>query len=103
MLQKLRRADLTLMLPEAEPAPAGQQPLAGLSFVITGTLSRPRGEIQAWIESLGGKVTGSVSSKTSYLVIGEDPGGTKFNRAQALGLPMLDEAALQDLAGESEL
>ncbi|MGC9468887.1 MAG: NAD-dependent DNA ligase LigA [Anaerolineae bacterium] len=101
MVRKLRSAGFDLESAPPQEAETGPQPLAGLSFVITGTLSRPRSEIQKWIESLGGKVTGSVSSKTSYLVIGESPGGTKYNRALQLGLPILSEADLSELAGTS--
>ncbi len=98
MVRRLQEAGLSLE--RAEPAQAGArpQPFAGLTFVVTGTLSQPRGEIQDWIESLGGKVTGSVSTKTDYLVIGENPGGTKYRRAQELGTPMLREDALHALA-----
>ncbi len=97
MVEKLRRAGLRL---SAEvKTPTGAQPLAGLTFVITGTLSHPRDEVAAWIESLGGKVSGSVSQKTSYLIVGADPGGSKYNRAQALNTPMLTEEQLYALAG----
>jgi DNA ligase (NAD+) len=68
-------------------------------FVITGTLSRSRDDVKTWIESLGGKVAGSVSQKTSYLVIGADPGGSKYNLAQALNTPLLTEEQLYALAG----
>ncbi len=99
MISKLRAAGLTLQASATAPRAAGPQTLDGLTFVITGTLSLPRDEVRSWIESLGGKVSGSVTSKTDYLVIGGDPGGTKYNRAQALGTPMLTEDQLVDLAG----
>ena len=87
IVEKLRRAGVRL----AEEAPAEEvpQPLAGLTFVITGTLSRPREEVAEMIERYGGKVTGSVSRKTDYLIVGENPGGTKYRRAQELGVPIL--------------
>jgi DNA ligase (NAD+) len=99
MVATLRQAGLAL---EAAPAPTQPQarPLDGLTFVITGTLSRPRSEIQAWIEARGGRVTGSVSSRTDYLVIGDNPGGGKFNRAQALNTSVLTEPQLYQLASE---
>ncbi|MBN1878372.1 MAG: NAD-dependent DNA ligase LigA [Anaerolineae bacterium] len=101
MVEKLRQAGLRLRVaptPEsAVPSQTGPLPLKGLNFVITGTLSRPRDEVKAWIEARGGKVTGSVSSKTHYLIIGENPGGNKYNRAQQLNIPMLDETALYTL------
>ncbi|MGC9396674.1 MAG: NAD-dependent DNA ligase LigA [Anaerolineae bacterium] len=98
MVEKLRQAGVKLAA-ESKPVVEGEQPLADLTFVITGTLSLPRNDVKAWIESLGGKVTGSVSQKTSYLVIGTDPGGSKYNRAQALDTPLLTEEELYALAG----
>jgi len=98
IVEKLRRAGVKL----AEEAPvmeAGPQPLAGKTFVITGTLSRPREEIAAMIERAGGRVTDSVSRKTDYLVVGEAPGGTKYRRAQELGVPMISEDELMRMMG----
>jgi DNA ligase (NAD+) len=66
--------------------------------VITGTLpGMSREEATERIEAAGGKVTGSVSGKTDYVVAGEDPGGTKWNKAQKLGTEILDEDALREL------
>jgi DNA ligase (NAD+) len=70
--------------------------LAGKTFVITGTLSKPRDEIAGLIKSAGGKVTDSVSKKTDYVVAGESP-GSKLAKAQQLGITILDEAALNRL------
>ena len=97
MVDKLRQAGLRLESEGKAAAIVGEQPLVGLTFVITGTLSQPRNDVIAWIESQGGKVAGSVSQKTSYLVTGENPGGSKFNRAQALNIPMLNEDQLRAL------
>ena len=97
LLRKLRAAGVKLAA-TPQPTRVRETPLAGLSFVITGTLSRPRDEVADWITSQGGVVTGAVSKKTSYLVVGADPGGTKFSKAQQLGIPMIDEAGLQQLA-----
>jgi DNA ligase (NAD+) len=78
-------------LPIASEVDTSRLPLAGKTFVITGTLSAPRDEFKQRIESLGGKVSGSVSAKTSYLLCGED-GGSKRDKATALGVPVIDEA-----------
>lgn len=73
--------------------------LEGKTFVITGTLpSMGRSEAKEWIEARGGKVTGSVSKKTDYLVAGE-AAGSKLTKAQELGIPVLDEAALMAMDG----
>ena len=80
--------------------PAGPQPLAGLTFVVTGTLpTLSRDGAKEYIQYYGGKVSESVSKKTSYLVLGENP-GSKLDKAQELGVPVLDEAGLRRLAGE---
>ncbi|MGD2177953.1 MAG: NAD-dependent DNA ligase LigA, partial [Anaerolineae bacterium] len=94
-IEKLLRAGVKLER-EAPIEPSGG-PLEGLTFVITGTLSRPRSEIATLIETHGGHVTGSVSGNTDYLVVGESPGGTKYRRARELGTPMIDEAQLDEL------
>ena len=66
--------------------------------MITGTLSAPRDDIIERIEAAGGKVTGSISRKTDYLVAGEDA-GSKLDKARTLGVEVLDEAALDRLLG----
>jgi DNA ligase (NAD+) len=71
-------------------------PLAGLTFVITGTLSMDRDDMKALIEEKGGKVSGSVSAKTNYLVAGEG-GGSKRDKAESLGLNIISEDELQKL------
>ena len=74
-------------------------PLSGKSFVLTGTLpTMSREEATQTIQALGGKVTGSVSKKTDYVVAGADP-GTKLAKAQGLGIQVMDEAAFRKLVG----
>ena len=69
-----------------------QQPLAGKTFVLTGTLSMPRAELKDRLQSLGARVTGSVSKNTDFVVVGENP-GSKHDKAVKLGIAILDEAA----------
>jgi DNA ligase (NAD+) len=79
---------------------AGAKILSGSTFVITGTLSRPRRELKDLLENLGATVAGSVSSKTSYLVAGENAGG-KLAKARELGVKVLDEAGVMELLGSA--
>jgi DNA ligase (NAD+) len=97
VLEKLRAAGVRT---EAETIKvAGPQPLAGLTFVITGTLpTMSREQATELIEAYGGKVTGSVSSKTDYLLAGEKA-GSKLDRAEKLGVKVIDEATLRKMAG----
>lgn len=82
---------------ERKAARSGPQPLAGKTFVITGTLeAMSRDDAAARIEALGGKVTGAVSKKTSYLVVGAEA-GSKLDKARALGVAELDEASFLGL------
>ena len=97
LLSQLRAAGLD---PQEVQAQRGEL-LAGLNFVITGTLSRPRDEIKTQIEAQGGRVTGSVTGKTSYLVAGEDA-GSKLTRAEELEVTVLDEAGLEALIAEKQ-
>lgn len=86
--------------PEPEQATQAST-LAGLSFVITGTLSQPREVFEGLIRSHGGTLASSVSKKTSYVLTGANPGGSKFNKAQSLKVPLLAEASFMAmLAGE---
>ncbi|MBE6446181.1 MAG: NAD-dependent DNA ligase LigA [Alphaproteobacteria bacterium] len=76
------------------------QPFKGMSFVFTGTLSMPRDEAKARVQELGGKVSGSVSSKTAYVVAGEDP-GSKYTKAEKLQIPILNEENFKKLLDEA--
>lgn len=81
--------------PKAEGAP-GSATLRGKTFVLTGALSRPRGEVQARLEALGARVASSVSKRTDYLIAGENA-GSKLAKAEALGVTVVDEAGLAGL------
>ena len=77
-------------------------PLAGKTFVLTGTLpTRTRPEAEAIIKRLGGKVTGSVSKSTTYLLAGEEA-GSKLEKAKSLGIAIIDEAQLDTWMAETE-
>ncbi|HEV2873520.1 MAG TPA: helix-hairpin-helix domain-containing protein, partial [Thermoleophilaceae bacterium] len=92
LIEQLGRHGLQMV--EEGPAPPAEGPLVGKTVVLTGTmpnLTRP--DATARIEAAGGKVTGSVSKKTDYLVAGDDP-GTKLAKAQELGTEVLDEEGL---------
>ena len=94
ILQKLRDAGLNFKVESRTALPVGEQRLAGLTFVITGSLpTMSRDEATALIQTNGGKATGSVSKNTDYLVAGE-AAGSKLAKAEALGVPVLDEADL---------
>ena len=95
LLSRLNLAGVNMV--ETARSPAGELTLAGQTFVLTGTLSsQSRDEARRAVEALGGKVTSSVSKKTSYVVVGADP-GSKAERAVTLGVPTLDEAAFRKL------
>ncbi len=83
-------------LPIAAEADLSALPLAGKTFVITGTLSMDRDAMKEFIESKGGKVSGSVSAKTHFVLAGKG-GGSKRDKAEKLGVPILDEPALASM------
>ncbi|QDQ28883.1 NAD-dependent DNA ligase LigA [Chitinimonas arctica] len=96
VIEQMRAAGVSW--PEHEPSEAlASGPLLGKTLVVTGTLpTLSREDAKALIEAAGGKVAGSVSKKTNYLVAGE-AAGSKLDKAQELGVPILDEAGLQAL------
>jgi DNA ligase (NAD+) len=97
LVERLRDAGLQFEYQQTRPK-AG--PLDGLTFVLTGALPRlTREEAKARIEAAGGKVTGSVSKQTSYVVAGE-AAGAKLEKAQALAVPVIDERKLLEMIGE---
>ncbi len=97
LIERLQAAGLKLT-GERKVAAAGPQPLAGKTYVITGEISgMSRDEVQAKLEALGAKVTGSVSKKTTGLIAGAEPGASKLEKARASGVETLDEAAFLSL------
>jgi len=99
VLKELEALGLNFQSSRRPPSEAAAGPLAGKSLVLTGTLSISRDAAKAKILAAGGRVTGSVSSKTDYVVTGADP-GSKRAKAQKLGVPLLDEEQLFQLLGE---
>ncbi len=94
LLAKLKAAGVW---PKEAAKKAGAEPMAGLTFVLTGTLpDLSRDEAKAQIEAAGGKVAGSVSAKTNFLVAGE-AAGSKLTKAQELGVKVIDQAGLLKL------
>lgn len=90
--------------PLAAPSAAahGSLPLQGMTFVLTGTLpKRSRGDAEKLIKQLGGKVTGSVSKSTSFVLAGEEA-GSKLDKARQLNIPVIDETELERIAGVLE-
>ena len=81
---------------------SGPEPLGGMTFVLTGTLEGyTRSEAARVIEGLGGKVASSVSKNTHYVLVGENP-GSKLDRANKLGVKVIDEAAFESLIGNTD-
>ena len=97
VLKLLAERGVNPVEPVHETIAEGEGGLAGKIFVITGTLSQPRPDIQKAIEAAGGKVTGSVSKKTHYLVAGENTGQAKLTAAEKHGVQVVDEAGLDEL------
>ena len=100
VLERLREAGV--VLEEEQEGDAVPQTLAGLTFVLTGTLERhTRDEAKAALQAFGAKVSGSVSKKTSYVVAGA-AAGSKLAKAEQLGVPVLDEEALDRILETGE-
>jgi DNA ligase (NAD+) len=99
ILEKLRKAKVSLAKKEA-PVELGELPLAGQEFVVTGRLKAfPRSEAEARIKELGGAVGSSVTKKTTYLVVGADP-GSKLDKARSLSTKLLTEEEFLRLIGK---
>lgn len=100
LLSRLKQAGLNFA--DRKGSEERKKLLAGQTFVLTGKLSRfTREEATAIIQNLGGQVVSSVSSKTSYVIVGEAP-GSKFQKARSLGVPTLDESQFQELIDSSK-
>ncbi len=97
VIEKLKLAGVNMT---ADTRPKGTA-LAGKTFVITGTLSRPRDDVKRMIEDAGGRVSSSVSAKTDYLVCGESA-GSKRQKAADLGITIIEEASLADLLNSDD-
>jgi DNA ligase (NAD+) len=96
LVDRLRDAGVNMESQQPPPEAAAAGPLTGKTFVLTGTLpTLAREEATRLIEELGGKVSGSVSKKTTYVVAGEEA-GSKLQKAKDLGIPVLDEAAFRE-------
>ena len=105
VIERLRAAGVTMAAEVMAVGEAVPQVLAGLTFVLTGTLAASgmtRDEAGARLKAMGAKVSGSVSKKTSFVVAGESA-GSKYDKAVALGVPVLDEAALLHLLETGEV
>ena len=101
LVERLRAAGLNFEAPEGDEQP---KILAGLTVVVTGTLEGfSREEAEAAIKVRGGKSPGSVSKKTTAVVVGEGPGASKVSKAEELGIPVLDEAGFRTLLDTGEL
>ncbi len=105
VIERLRAAGVTMADEAAAPGEEVPQVLAGLTFVLTGTLTHSGmtlDEAGARLNAMGAKVSGSVSKKTSFVVAGENA-GSKYDKAVALGVPVLDEAQLLNLLETGEV
>ena len=102
VVDQLRAAGVHWAEHDGSAATSAPQPLAGKTFVLTGSLPTwSRDEAKAWIEAAGGKVSGSVSKKTDYVVAGEEA-GSKLDKARELNIAVLDEAGLRKLLPDAK-
>jgi len=99
VLEELKTHGLEISNPDFEGAGLGDRPFNGLTFVITGTLTVPRQEVEGLIERNGGHVAKSVSMKTDYVVLGESP-GSKFKKAQSLRIKTISYEYFKQMIDE---
>jgi DNA ligase (NAD+) len=101
IIEKLIKAGVKLEREKVEEASPEELPLAGLEFILTGKLeSFPRSEAEAKIKALGGKAGSDVTKKTSYVVVGADP-GSKLAKAEKLGIRTINEADFLELLNKT--
>jgi len=92
---------IQLLKPVNPKREVNASPFSDKRVVLTGTMSRPRGEIKEILENLGAKVSNSVSKKTDYVIVGEDP-GSKYEKAKTLGVKILSEEEMWKMIGEGD-
>ncbi len=102
---RVNRKKVQRLIKIIEPHPPEKEerirsPFTGKTVVLTGTMKKSRGEIKAMLERLGAKVTGSVSRHTDYVIYGNDP-GSKYDKAKKLGVELMSEERMWELAGET--
>jgi DNA ligase (NAD+) len=100
-LETLKRMGIRISNPDFEGTKTGNKPFSGLTFVITGTYTLSRNEIKEFIENNGGHTASSVSKKTDFVVAGEKP-GSKFNKANDLGVKVITYDELIILAEKKQ-
>ncbi|HMK97093.1 MAG TPA: BRCT domain-containing protein, partial [Acidimicrobiales bacterium] len=101
VVERLREAGLNF---EGPSSPSLPQTLSGMSIVVTGVLQRfSREGAEEAIKARGGKAPGSVSQKTTAVLVGSEPGAAKLSKATELGVPLLDESAFEDLLKTGQL
>jgi len=96
-LERLRNAGLQFEMDETENT--GSNVLEGKAFVVSGVFSRPRPELVQLIEQSGGRNVGSISSKTDFVVAGENMGPAKLKKAESLGIPIISESEFMQMIG----
>lgn len=99
-LDGLKKMGFNMSNPDFEIGENRERPLEGLTFVVTGTLPKPRNEVEGLIEDMGGRAAGTVSKNTDYVVLGESP-GSKLEKAQSLNITTISYEKLLELIEEN--
>jgi DNA ligase (NAD+) len=100
-LDGLKKMGFHILNPDFERGKEGERPLEELTFVVTGTLPKPRKAVEELIEEMGGHAAGTVSGSTDYVVLGESP-GSKLKKAQSLNIKTISYKELIDLIEENK-